>query len=363
MLRRAGARRPSSRGQASGSSSSGSNCVGSASRGLRKLEMTPHHHRSGLSSTTSVMPLAAVPLHVIALAMLSLAALFVVAPPSQAQQVVVVVNGDPITAYDIEQRTKLTQISTQKTPPRQEVLQELIDEQLKIQLLKRYSIDGMDQEVNTAFAGMAGRMRQTPQQLTELLAKSGISVNTLKSKIKADITWSQVIRAKYQGSLQIAEKDILAKLEETKTDDKISYDYTLRPILFVVPRDSPDALRVARVREAEALRARFTNCQDGIRLARGLRDVAVKASVTRNSADLSPALREILEKTEIGRLSAPEPTAQGIEVFAICGKKEASSEQTLGRRKIHDELFSTQFDTYSKRFIKELRSQAMIEYK
>ena len=299
----------------------------------------------------------------IAVVMLTFAALIAAAPRAQAQQVVALVNGDPITAYDIDQRTRLTQISTNKTPARQDVLQELIDEHLKIQLLKRYAIDGMDQEVSTAFANMAGRMRQTPQQLTELLAKSGVSVNTLKSKIRADITWTQVIRAKYQNSLQIAEKDILAKLEETKADDKISYDYTLRPILFVVPRGSPDSLRLARLKEAEALRARFTDCQEGIRLARGLRDVAVRAPVTRNSADLSPALREILDKTEVGKLSAPEPTAQGIEVFAICGRKEAGADNTLGKRKIREELFSTQFGTYSKRFLKELRSQAMIEYK
>lgn len=41
----------------------------------------------------------------------------------RAQQVVVIVNGDPITALDIEQRSKLTQLSTHKAPPRQEVLE------------------------------------------------------------------------------------------------------------------------------------------------------------------------------------------------------------------------------------------------
>src|SRR5262245_1417508 len=39
---------------------------------------------------------------------------------ASAQQVVVIVNGEPITALDIEQRSKLTQLSTHKTPSRQE---------------------------------------------------------------------------------------------------------------------------------------------------------------------------------------------------------------------------------------------------
>lgn len=291
-------------------------------------------------------------------------ALLLAAPAAgSAQQVIALVNGDPVTAYDVDQRVRLTQISTQRTPARQEVIQELIDEHLKIQLLRRYAIDGMDKEVDAAFAAMAGRMRLTAQQFTDELSKSGVSPRSLKSKIKADITWSQVIRAKYHSSLQITEKDILAKIEENKVEDKAAYDYTLRPILFLVPRGAPDSARVARLKEAEALRARFTDCESGVRIARGLRDVAVRAPVTRNSADLSPALREILEKTEIGRLSAPEPTGQGIEIYALCGKKQYDADNTLGKRKAREELFASQFETHSKRFIRELRSQAMIEYR
>src|SRR5262245_56457144 len=59
---------------------------------------------------------------------------------ARAQGVVVLVNGDPITNFDIEQRGKLLQVSGQKTPSRQELIEELINEKLKIQLLKRYAI-------------------------------------------------------------------------------------------------------------------------------------------------------------------------------------------------------------------------------
>jgi peptidyl-prolyl cis-trans isomerase SurA len=288
-----------------------------------------------------------------------------VSSPSAAQQVVVIVNGDPVTAFDIEQRTKLTQLTTQKTPTRKEVVDELIEEKLKLQLLKRYSIEGMDNEVESAFSNMARRVRLTPQQFTEQLARSGVAVGTLKSRMKAEITWNQVIRGRFQSSFHFSEKDIMAKLEATNPDAKqsVGYDYTLRPILFVVPRGSPDSLRESRRKEAEALRARFENCQDGIRLARGLRDVAVRGSTTRSSADLPQALREILEKTEIGKLTSPEITTQGVEVYALCRKEQSSAENTPDKRKVRDELVSEQFQANAKRYMKELRSQAMIEYR
>jgi peptidyl-prolyl cis-trans isomerase SurA len=284
--------------------------------------------------------------------------------PAQAQQVLIVVNGDPITALDIEQRIKLIQATTQKQPSRQEVTNELIEEKLKLQLLKRYAIEGMDNDVESAFANMARRSRLTPQQLADQLVKSGLSITTLKSKIKADLTWNQVVRGRFQSSFQFSDKDILAKLE-TKPDIKetVAYDYTLRPILFVVPRGSPDSLREVRKKEADALRARFDNCETGIRIARGMRDVAVRSPTTRSGADLPEQLREILDKTEIGRLTPPEITQQGIEVYALCAKAKSSAENTPERRKVREEMISEQFQNKAKAFMKELKSQALIEYR
>jgi peptidyl-prolyl cis-trans isomerase SurA len=282
-----------------------------------------------------------------------------------AQGVVVLVNGEPITNLDIEQRSRLLQVSTQKAPSRQEVLNELIDEKLKIGLLKRYNIDGIDLDVDNAFAGMARRSKQSVAEFTEQLSKANIGIGTLKQRIKAEMVWSQVIRGRYQSHFQFNEKDILNKLETRNPDARaaVGFDYTLRPIVFVVPRGSPPALVDARRKEAEALRGRFQGCDTGISVARGMRDVAVRPPVVRSSADLSPALREILEKTEVGKLSAPEVTQQGVEVYALCAKKQSSADNAPVRREVREELVSAQFKAQSDRFLKELRSQAMIEYR
>ena len=51
------------------------------------------------------------------------------------------VNGEPITNYDIEQRTKLTALTTHKQPARQDVIDELIDEKVKIKEAKKFGVD------------------------------------------------------------------------------------------------------------------------------------------------------------------------------------------------------------------------------
>ena len=63
------------------------------------------------------------------------------ASPLPAQTVAVMVNGEPITNYDIEQRTKLNFLTTHKQPTRQEVIDELIDEKVKIKEAKKFGVD------------------------------------------------------------------------------------------------------------------------------------------------------------------------------------------------------------------------------
>ncbi len=290
-------------------------------------------------------------------------AVLTVMTPSAGAQTVVVVNGDPVTQFDVDQRAKLIQISTQKTPTRNEVIEELVNEKLKIQLLKRFMIDGIDKDVDTAYVNMARRMRATPKDFTENLEKQGLKTETLKSRIKADLIWGQIIRGRYQSSFQFSDKDVATRLASKNRDDAnvVGYDYTLRPILFVVPRGSPPTAFEARAKEAEALRARFQNCEEGIALARGIRFVAVRPQVVKGSAELPTALRDVLTKTELGRLTAPETTQQGVEVYALCGKRQ--SENAPAKKEVRDEMYTEVFESHSKRFLKELRDQAMIEYR
>ncbi len=279
-----------------------------------------------------------------------------------AQAVAVLVNGEPITHFDVDQRSRLTQISLNRTPSRKETLEELIDEKLKTQLLRKFTIPDIDKDVDNAFNNMARRAGMSGKQFEDQLARANVGVGTLKARIKSEIVWNQVIRGRFQSSFQFSDRDIRAQLG-TGDANPTGYDYTLRPIVFVVPRGADASVREARRREAEALRSRFEGCEAGVRLARGLREVAVRAPVIRSSADLTPQLREVLEKTEIGKLSAPEATSQGIEVYALCGKRPSTADNAPGRREAREKLAAEQFKQKADAFIKELRSQAMIEYR
>jgi peptidyl-prolyl cis-trans isomerase SurA len=295
-------------------------------------------------------------------AVMLVSAVLIMAGTAKAQQVIVVVNGEPITAFDIEQRSKFNQLSTHKVPPRQEVIDELITEKLKVKEAKKWGLEITNAEVDSAFAGMASRMRLTSDQLTQLLGKSGVYPATLKHRIRADIAWPQLVRGRFQSSLQIGEKDILTAMD-AKPDDGVGYDYTLRPILLLVPAGSPEAFIEARRRDSEALRSRFQGCEEGIAFVRALKDVAVREPVIRSSADLPPELRKVLDGIEVGKLTPPETTKLGIEMFAICAKKESAADNTPGKRRVRETIAAERYEQRSKQYLNEIRRGAMLEYK
>jgi peptidyl-prolyl cis-trans isomerase SurA len=292
-------------------------------------------------------------------AALTAALLLAAAQPARAQ-VVALVNGVPITEIDIAQRTKLIQVSRNKSPSRKEVLQELIDDQLKIFTTKRYGIEASDTDVDNAFANMAQRSRMSPQQFAQFMSARGMSAATLKLKIRADLGWNNLVRGKFASTLQVNDVDIRNALQTQSDASKTNegHVYTLYPITLVA---AGGGAQDARRREAENLRERFQSCADGLKLARALRGVVVREPVQRSSADLAPQLRDVLDKMDVGRLTSPEATEQGLQMFALCERKDTND--TPAKRAAREALFLKRFEKESKKYLEEVRRQSMIEYR
>ncbi len=284
--------------------------------------------------------------------------------PANAQ-VVVMVNGEPITNFDIEQRSKLTMLSTHKMPERQQVINELIDEKVKIREGKKFSIDPSASDVDQSYAAMSGRMRLTADQLTKQLESQGIRADTLKSRIKADMVWSNLVRGRYKESLQIGEKDVEEKIKEQggeqAADNTSGFEYKMQPVVLVVPHGSSQEVIEARKKEAEALRARIQTCVEANAFFKSMQNGAIRETVTKTSADMPPSLREVLDNTPVGHLTPPEITKQGIEMVVLCGK-DPTKVDTPKKREIREKMFAEKYEAKSKSYLRDIRAAAMIEY-
>ncbi|MFD2143209.1 SurA N-terminal domain-containing protein [Ancylobacter oerskovii] len=291
--------------------------------------------------------------------------LLVGAGAAQAQQILVMVQGDPITSFDVNQRIKLVQLTERRSLNNKQALEELIDERLKIFTANRYGISIDDAEVNKMFANMASRSGRTSDQLSQALAQSGIDSRILKQKMRADYVWNNYVRGRFSSATTVRDSDIFAALSAKGADvnqAQRTTEYTVRQIVLVVSRTAPPALRSQRMAEANALRKSFSGCDAGVAAARQLRETVVRDPVIRTSADMSQALRKIMDETPVGQTTPPEVTQAGIEMVAICNRREVVGESAQ-KREMRNELQNKQFDSQSARLLAEARKNAMIQYR
>lgn len=295
-------------------------------------------------------------------AMVLLAAIGCAAPA--CAQIAVMVNGEPITNLDIEQRSKLILMTTRKQPSRQEVINELIDEKVKIKEAKRFGVDPGASDIDQSYAAMAQRMRLSADQLTQVLEKQGVRPDTLRSRIKTDMVWGSLVRGRFKESLQVGEKDVATAVKgsgEEKLEVEAS-QYKMQPVVLIVPRNSPPAAYEQRKKEAEVLRERVTSCADANNYFKSMQNATIRPLVTKTSNELPEALRDLLEKTPVGRLTPPETTRQGIEMVVLCERNKTTVD-TPKKQEIRQKMFAEKYEAKSKAYLAEVRKAAMIEYR
>lgn len=284
--------------------------------------------------------------------------LVLMSPVAALAQVLVMVSGQPITSNDVAQRMKLHQLIERKSPGQKEVLEELIDERIKIMQAARFSIEADKDEVNRMFASVAERSGRTADQLTAGFAQQGLKAQTFKDKLQADYVWGQYVRAR-SPTVNIRDSDVFAALNQQGQTQMVATEYTLRPIVLVVPGNSN--AYGARMAEANALRNRFNGCDEGLAMVKGMKETVVRSPVSRLSSEIPEKMRTILDKTDVGRLTPPEVSQSGVEIFAVCAKREVKGESSK-KRDVKDEMANAQFQEQSKRMLAELRKTMLIQY-
>lgn len=295
--------------------------------------------------------------------LLAVFALSIFSAGPAAAQVVALVNGDPVTAVDVTQRVRLNETFLRKKTNKKEALEELINEKIELQQAKQKSIYITDEQINKALSGMAQRSGRKVSELLSSLAKSGIDVKRFKTRIRAEYAWRQVLQQHSPGMFQVRDADMVAILtargEEPQTK---ATQYSLQPIILVVARHAPDSVRAARIKEAQALRSRFTSCEEGVAMARELREVVVKDPLIRLSTDLGTQYKKLLDNTPDGKMTPPEVTSAGVELVAICSRKEVIADIS-SRKEFKNALLLHRVHDLEKRYLEKLRKQSIIEYR
>lgn len=304
------------------------------------------------------------PLPRLAAAALLLGLGFALPGAAHGQSIVAIVNGAPISSMDVQSRGNLMRISGRQVAQK-EVVEELIEERLKMMEARRVNLLPSDREVDIIFAGIAQRSNLSAEQLKQALASRGVTDKTLKARIRAELGWREFVRAKFRALSVVREQDVVAAVQTKDKDEAANtkaVTYVIRQVIFVLPKGASDAQVAQRKQEASAARGRFRSCEQGIEFLKSLRDVAIKEPSSRQALQLSPALRETLEKTPVGTMSPPDKGDQGIEMVAVCERKEGSGLGAL-QQVVEEKMKDEQYDIQARKYLNDLRLRAVIEYR
>ena len=135
----------------------------------------------------------------------------VVGAQAQDVSIKILVNDDPISDYDISQRSRFMQL-TAKAQPGPELDRQstemLITEHLQIQEGRKLGITPSEAEINRVLDGMAAQNNLDVNGLATALKSSGVSIRTLKNRIGAQMVWQRVAQQKFRREVSVNDAQI-----------------------------------------------------------------------------------------------------------------------------------------------------------
>ncbi len=293
-------------------------------------------------------------------------------PAHADNRIKAVVNGEPVTTNEVQQRARFLHLIARDQPNatvETNALEELIDEKLRFQEAKRRKMIIPEQQVDGALMNIALRVHMTPQQLVAGLQQAGVETATLRNRLRGQIIFQQMVMGRFDATVNVSDQDVVKALEDKQGKDGktqqgtgTSNEYSVQQIIFVVAGGAGRPGLDGRMREAEQLRAKFSGCGNIIAEAHAYKETVVKNLGRRTDEELPQAFVPMLGQTPVGKLTKPQVTPNGVEMLAVCEKREVAGD-LLERAKVVDNLREQKGQLLARQLNQDLRKFAVIEYK
>lgn len=293
-------------------------------------------------------------------------------PPAHAAQtmtIAAVVNDEAISMTDVEDRIKLVlassnlpdtpEIRAKITP---QVVDGLIEEQLKLQEAARNKLTVSDDDVQGGLKTIAEQNKFTPEQFLAILDKQGVPQKTLMRQIKAQLSWNRVIKEKLRRQVDVSTTDINTRLDRLKS--KIGQTEYLVSEIFLpldgTKRDG-DVIQFAQRmdKELQAKKAPFGPVAAQFSKAAGAEKGGSIGWV--QEGYLEPDLDKAILALEEGEISDPIKTNAGIYILALQKKRTITEDSIPDANQLMDSIGYERLDRVQQRALLDLKSAAFID--
>ncbi|MGE4312741.1 MAG: peptidylprolyl isomerase [Pseudobdellovibrionaceae bacterium] len=300
--------------------------------------------------------------------------LFVAVLPVQAQStrsesIAAVVNDKAITRSDVNDRMRLIMTSSgipdvpearAKIEP--QVLNMLIDEQLKMQEAKRLEIEISQDEINEGFAMLAQQNNLEPEKFREMILGSKLKIETLYDQIRAELGWGQVIASQVRPRIQVTDADIEA--EKTRLEDTFGADqYHVAEIFLPVTAATDDANVKAT---ADRL---YQQLQKEPQAFPAIARQFSQAAGSEKGGDIGwiqkgqiqPQLETVLGTMAVNQFSAPIRSSTGYHILFLRDKKQLTAETMPSEDDIKQSIGNQRLARQARGYFQDLKADAFID--
>lgn len=248
-------------------------------------------------------------------------------------RIVATVNADVITTGDVENRSRLFALSTGMRPSpdvidrlRPQIIQQLIDERLRMQEANRRKVIVPDQAIALAIRDIEQRNGMPAGMLRQRLSVDGVGQRTLVSQIRAQLAWTQVLREQIGDRGIVTEADVDA--QQRLLDQLVGKtEYRVGEIFIPIsdPDKTADAQRFAETVIAELRRgAPFQIVAAQFSQSQGALEGGDRGWV--QLSQLDPSVAELATQMPPGAISNPVRVAGGFAIVTVFGKREIGRE-------------------------------------
>jgi peptidyl-prolyl cis-trans isomerase SurA len=299
-----------------------------------------------------------------------LAGLLGIAVPAWAQaeqSIVVLVNDDPITVYDVEQRQRFLAVTTQAQPSpalKKQATDMLIEERLQIQQGRKLGITPDEQDVTKVLEGMAKNNNMTPDQLGAALGQMGVNIKTLKDRVRSQVVWQDVVRKKFRRDVSIDESDVDKALGGASDAEKPRQETTLqlRQVKYEIPTDADQAAIAKQLAAVEAVRSKVQSCSNLSSLTKDMKGFKIKTLQDQLPGSLGQPMRTLVMNAKVGQMTPPTLSGSAIEAYAVCGKHAIKGDPEK-RQQTELKLLEEELGIRAEGLLRDMRQDAFIEYR
>lgn len=275
------------------------------------------------------------------------------------------VNGEVITSSDMQSRINAFILMTgipynqqTKAMITGKVLQSAIDEKLKIQEAEKNKIKISQKEIDKALRKFEQSNNMPVGQLKKILQDAKVSVKVWSTQIEADLAWQKLIAQKGYNEVNIGESDINKALADIKNDQK-KQKFMVSEIVI----DKKDAKDLNQLVENLRHDPRFELYAMQFSQSPSAANGGHLGWVSKGK--LPSVLENSVLKMKDGDVS--DPIAYGKDFYILKLEKifnpAIDKPEIPSRKEVKSFLENKKLEEYSNRYIKNLRSRALIEKK